>query len=76
MDNFAALTHRLRNMPAEEKERMRRAITGEADDDLVRRGDVLSAIRSLMTNPVPPINTQVGITMALRQVARVQQVCP
>lgn len=44
IDRFIA---KLKAMPPEAKEQMRRQITGEADEDMIRRGDVIDAIRTL-----------------------------
>jgi len=44
---------RLAALSPAKRERMRRLLSGEADEDCIRRGDVVAAIRSLRTNPVP-----------------------
>ncbi len=46
-DHAAKLFAKLRAMPAADKERMRRILSGEADADLIRRGDIVAAIRDL-----------------------------
>ena len=39
------MMRRLAQMPADERENMRRVITGEADKDLIAKGDVYDIIR-------------------------------
>jgi len=57
---------RLRSMTDAERADIGRIVRGEADEDLIRRGDIHAAIRSLRTNPVPSLEYQA----ALRDVQR------
>jgi len=75
-DALQQLAERFGRLTPEEKEEIRRAITGEARDDLIRRGDALDAIRDLITDPVPPYETQRGIQMALRAVSGMAAATP
>lgn len=42
----------------EERARMKRIMSGDADNDLIRRGDVLNVLRDLRTNPCKPSEYQ------------------
>jgi len=44
---------KLREITDEQRAHIRRIMSGEADEDRIRRGDVHQAVRSLRTNPVP-----------------------
>lgn len=55
------MLRRLERLSDRERTEIGRILSGEAADDLIRRGDVLEAIRNLRTNPVPPSEYQRGI---------------
>lgn len=56
----------LANLTDDDRVGIRRIMSGEADEDLIRRGDIHAAIRSLRTDPVPSKEYQA----ALRDVQR------
>ncbi len=63
------MQRRLRQMPADEKEEMRRAITGEADSDLISKGEVYHIIAEVIMETLPLPETR-EIQKALGTVRR------
>jgi hypothetical protein len=59
---------RLASMSSEEKAHMRRTLTGEDKNDLLRREDVYNAIRKLRTDPVPSVEFQKALTAVMRAI--------
>jgi hypothetical protein len=61
---------RLGRLTDTERADIARIMSGEASDDLIRRGDVLEAIRDLRTDPVPSQEYQRGIGDVARAVVK------
>lgn len=64
-DLLEELRERMAALPAEKRERIRRELSGQASEDLIRRGDVVAVIRRLR-GTAPPLEYQ----NALRDVQR------
>lgn len=64
---IAEMRRRTAQMPVDERERMRRIITGEADKDLIAKGDVYAIIAAEVLASVSHANSA-DIQKALRQV--------
>lgn len=61
---------RFKAMPESDRKKLQRAMTGEADKDLLARGDVLDALRQLVTSDwsTKNIGYQKGVLAAIRAV--------
>lgn len=70
---YQEFSHNLQNLSDKDRERMRREILGQTDEDLLRRGDIYQVLRQLrVTNSNP--HYQKAISDALVSVSRIEEV--
>lgn len=63
----------LANLTDADRADIRRIMSGEADEDRIRRGDVHDIIRSLRTDPVPSKEYQAALREVQRLVSKLVQ---
>lgn len=66
------LEQMMKRITDEDRAEIRRIMSGEADNDMIRRGDVLDAIRTLRTNPVPSVEFQRALGEVSKLVMRLK----